>query len=65
MRLFLSKKSSIDVLLPNKIRGFHHTAVFESGLSDCYKMILAFFRAYFKKLSHKNIEYRIFEIFYR
>ena len=42
-----------------KIIVFHHTTVFESGLSDCYKMILAFFRAYFKKLPHKNIEYRI------
>ena len=40
--------SSIDVTLANKIRSFHHTSAFESGLSDCHKMMLTFFRTHFK-----------------
>ena len=50
--------SSVDVLLTNKSRSFHHTAAFGSALSDCHKMILTFFRAHFKKSPHKDIEYR-------
>ena len=49
--------TSIDVLLTNKSRCFHHTSTFETGLSDCDKLILTFFKAYFKKLPPKNIEY--------
>ena len=48
----------IGVPLTNKSRYFHHTTTFETGLSDCHKLILTFFKAYFKKLPPKNIEYR-------
>ena len=58
-------ESSIDVFLTNKIRSFHHNATFESGLSNCHKMILTFFRAHFKKLPHKNIEDRNFRNSYK
>ena len=34
--------TSIDVLLTNKSRCFHHTATFEADLSDCHKLILIF-----------------------
>ena len=50
--------TSIDVLLTSKSRCFHHTATFETGLTDCHKLILALFKAYFKKLPPKNVEYR-------
>ena len=50
--------TSIDVLLTNKSRCFHHTATFETDLNDCDKIILTFSKAYFKKLPPKNIEYR-------
>ena len=53
-----TNETSIDVLLINKSRRFHHTASFETGLSGCHKLILTFFKTYFKKLSPKNIEYR-------
>ena len=52
------KGTSIYVLLTNKSRCFHHTAIFETDLSDCHNLILRFFKAYFKKLPPKNIEYR-------
>ena len=55
--------TSIDVLLTNKSRCFHHTANFETGLSDCHKLILTFFKAYFKRHPPKNIEYRTFKNF--
>ena len=49
---------SIAVLLTNKSRCFYNTATFETGLNGCHKLIIAFFKAYFKKLPQKNIEYR-------
>ena len=55
--------TSTDVLLTNKSRCFHHTATFETGLSDCPKLILTFFKAYFKKLPPKNVEYRNYKNF--
>ena len=48
--------TSIDVPLTNKSTCFHHAATFETGLSDCHKLILTFFKACFKKLPPKNIE---------
>ena len=42
--------TSIDVLLKNKSRCFHHTAIFEIGLSDCHKLILTIFKAYFNPI---------------
>ena len=41
----------------------HHTATFETGLSDCHELKLIFFKAYFKKLPPKNIEYRNYKNF--
>ena len=40
--------NSINVLLTNKSRCFHHTATFV-GLSHCHKLILTFFKAYFEQ----------------
>ena len=50
--------TSIDVLLTNKSRCFHHKATFETDVSDCHILILSFFKAYFRKLPSKYIEYR-------
>ena len=55
--------TSIDVLLTNKSRCFHHTFTSETGLRDCHKLILTFFKAYFKRLPPKSIEYRNYKIF--
>ena len=40
-----------------RLRYFHHTTPFETGLSDCHKLILTLVMAYFKKLDPKNTEY--------
>lgn len=45
--------SSIDVPLTYKTKGFYHSGAFRTGLSDCYKPVVTFFKAYFKKLPHK------------
>ena len=50
--------SSIDVMLINSPRSFHHTSLTETGLSDCHKLILSLFRAFFKRIPAKTIEYR-------
>ena len=48
--------SSIDVLLANKPKSFHHTGTFKIGLSDYHKLVLTFLlKADFKKLPHKTI----------
>ena len=50
--------TSIDVLPTSKSRCFHHTAIFETDLSDCRKLIVTLFKVYFKKIPPKNIEHR-------
>ena len=49
---------SMNVFLTNKSKCFHHISTFETGLSDCHKLIFTFFKTYFKKLPSKYIEYR-------
>ena len=50
--------TSIDVLLTNKSICFHRTTTFQTGLGDCHKIMLTFFKVYFKKIPPKNFEYR-------
>ena len=50
--------TSMDVMLTNRSRSFHNTSLIETGLSDSHKMIVSIFRALFKKLPAKVIEYR-------
>ena len=45
-------------MLTNKPRRFHHTNLIETGLSDCHKRILSLFKAFFKRIPAKTIEYR-------
>ena len=54
--------SSVGILLTNKIRSFPHTVAFVSGLRDCHKIVLTFFRAHFKKIDHENTEHADTEI---
>ena len=49
--------TSIDVMLTNRPKSFHNTSLIETGLSDCHKMIVSVFRAFFKRLHAKIIEY--------
>ena len=55
--------TSIDFLLANKSRCVHHTTILETRLRNCHKPVLTFFKAYFKKLPPKNIEYRKYKSF--
>ena len=50
--------SLITVMLTNRPRSFHHTSLIETGMSDCHKLILSSFRALFKRIPAKAIEYR-------
>ena len=58
-----SNQTSIDVTLTNRPRSFQKSGVITTGLSDCHKMILTFFRSYFSRLPPKNITYRSFRYF--
>ena len=49
----------IDLILTNRPRSFLNASLIEIGLRDCHKMIVSVFRAFFKKLPAKVIEYRI------
>ena len=49
---------SIDVMLTNRPRSFHNTSLIETGLSDCHKMIISVFKAFFKRLPANVIEYQ-------
>ena len=55
--------TSIYVMLTNRPRSFHNTSLIETGLSDCHKMIVSVFRAFFKRLPAKVIEYRNYKTF--
>ena len=59
----LQNGTSIDVMLTKRPRGFHNASLIETGLSDCHKMIVSIFRAFFKRLSAKVIEYRNYRTF--
>ena len=50
-------------MLTNRPRSFHHTSLIETGMSDCHKLILSLFRAFFKQIPAKTIEYRIYSNF--
>ena len=58
-----SNQNSIDVILTNRSRSFQKSGVITTGLSDCHKMILPFFRSYFPRLPPKTITYRNFRYF--
>ena len=58
-----SNQTSIDVLLTNRPRSFQKSGVITTGLSDCNKMILTFFRSSFSRLPPKTITYRRFRYF--
>ena len=58
-----SNQTSIDVILTNRPRRFQKSGVITTGVSDCHKMILTFFRSYFSRLPPKTITYRRFRYF--
>ena len=55
--------TSIDVMLTNRPRSFHNTSLIETDLSDCHKMTISAFRAFFKRHPAKAIEYRNYKTF--
>ena len=48
-----SVDSSIDGMLTNRPRSFHHTSLIETVMSDCHKVILSLFRGFFKECLQK------------
>ena len=50
-------------MLTNRSRSFHSTSVIETSLSDCHKLIVSFFSAYFQRIPPKTIEYINFKNF--
>ena len=62
-RVKSQSSTSIGVILTNRPRSFHNTSLIERGLSDCDKMIVSVFRALFKRLPAKVIEYRNYKTF--
>ena len=55
--------TSIDVMLTNRLKSFQNTSLIETGSSDCHKMMVSVFRAFFKRLQAKVIEYRNYKTF--
>ena len=51
--------TSRDAILTNRpTRSFHNTSLIETGLSNCHKIIVSVFRAFFKRFRlSKVIEY--------
>ena len=55
--------TSIDEMLTNRPRSLHNTRVIETDLSDCHKIMVSIFRAFFKRLPAEVIEYRNYRKF--
>ena len=56
---FKSQNSTLPDLIPtNRPRSFMQSHNFETGLSDCHKLVCSILRASFKKLPPKIIKYR-------
>ena len=56
---FKSQNSTLlDLILTNRPRNFMQSHNFETGLSDCHKLVCSILRASFKKLPPKTIKYR-------
>ena len=45
-------------MLTSRSRSFHHTSLIETGMSDFRELILSLYRALFKRIPAKTIEYR-------
>ena len=56
-------RSSIDAMLTNRPRGFHHTSLIETGMSGCYKLIVSSFKAFWKSIPAETIEYHNYSKF--
>ena len=56
-------QTSTDVTLTNGPRSSQKSGVITTGLSDCHKITLTFFRSYFSSLPPKTITYRRFSYF--
>ena len=50
--------ASVDIMLTNRPRSFHMISIFETRISDQHKLILSFFRSYFRRIPPKPIDYR-------
>ena len=51
-------RTLLDLILTNRPKSFMKSQDFETGLSDCCKLVCSILRASFKKLPPKIIKYR-------
>lgn len=67
MKIFLFFKISIlaliDVILKNKPKSFHQTILIQASMSDCQRLILSFFKYFFKQFLAKSTEYHNYSEF--
>ena len=56
-------KPSVDLMVTNRPRRFHNTNLIETDLSDCHKLVLSLFRAFFKRIAAETIECRNYSKF--
>ena len=57
-RLYAYEDSTSETIWPrNRPRNFQRTSLIETGMSDCHKLILSLFRAFFKRITTKTIQY--------
>ena len=57
------KPTTIDHILTNHPRGFQHSSVYETGLSDFHRLTLTVLRVYHSKQNLKIIQYRDYKSF--
>ena len=55
--------SLIDVILKNKPKSFHQTILIQASMSDCQRLILSFFKYFFKQFLAKTTEYHNYSEF--
>ena len=61
--MFKITKQHIDRRGPTNRQQNFCTSLIVTGLRDCHKMIVSIFRAFFKRLPAKVIEYRTYKTF--
>ena len=61
---FTKTRTSLkDLILTNKPSSLNKTLFYETGLSDCHKMIITFFKLHFSRRRPKVITYRNYKKF--
>ena len=57
----VNNPSIVDLILTTRNKGFYHTDVLETGLSDFHKLVFTILKSSYIKLKRKDITYRCFK----